>query len=547
MNYKDAIQRAAQLANQGQFAQADKVCRDIIAANDQFHPAYHLLGKLALHAGRDDIAIGMLHKATLIAANNANYQRDFGEVLCLNGKSNDAMMVLNRALSLNPNDAKSHYIAGMALSNLGMLDKSLKAYQTAVKITPEYGPAYNNMAVILENKNDLNAAKEAYNKAISINVKHPEPHNNLASILISEGSIKDAVKHLIAAIDARPDYIEAHHNLSTLKKYKLYDVHIEYLESILKNVDQLPTENKARLYFTLGKVYADLEDFDKSFDHYQIGNEVKRSSIEYKEDTAIGFAQSIKTIFDHKFMLKKIEKGNDDPTPIFIVGMPRSGSTLIEQILSGHSDVFAAGELFFLGDIIKDKKPNFPNGIDKISDDELRAIGDEYLERVKTLNPDAKHIVDKMPANYQYAGLIVKILPGAHIINARRNPMDCCLSIYTRLFLQTLHYSYDLEELGRYYARYQELMDHWHNVLEKNQLLDVHYENVVEDLEREARKLIDFIGLEWQDQILDFHNQKNRVTTASAAQVRKPIYTSSLDRWRVYEKHLGALKNILDK
>ncbi|MDG1437485.1 MAG: sulfotransferase, partial [Emcibacteraceae bacterium] len=233
--------------------------------------------------------------------------------------------------------------------------------------------------------------------------------------------------------------------------------------------------------------------------------------------------------------------------PIFIVGMPRSGSTLIEQILSGHSDVFAAGELFFLGDIIKDKKPNFPNGIDKISDDELRAIGDEYLERVKTLNPDAKHIVDKMPANYQYAGLIVKILPGAHIINARRNPMDCCLSIYTRLFLQTLHYSYDLEELGRYYARYQELMDHWHNVLEKNQLLDVHYENVVEDLEREARKLIDFIGLEWQDQILDFHNQKNRVTTASAAQVRKPIYTSSLDRWRVYEKHLGALKNILDK
>jgi tetratricopeptide (TPR) repeat protein len=359
MNSKDAIHKAAELANQGQLAQADKICRDIIAANDQFHPAYHLLGKLALHAGRDDIAITMLHKATLIDTDNANYHRDFGEVLCLNGKSNDAMMVINRALSLNSNDAKSHYIAGMALSDLGMFDKSLKAYQTTLRIAPGYGPAYNNMGVILENNNDLIAAKKAYKKAISINENHSEPHNNLASILIAEGIIKDAVTHLIAAIAARPNYVEAHHNLSTLKKYQLGDIHIEYLETTLNNVDELPPENKARLHFTLGKVYADLEDFDKSFDHYRIGNEIKRSKIEYKEDAAIVFAQNIKTTFDHKFMNKKVKDGNDDPTPIFIVGMPRSGSTLIEQILSGHSDVFAAGELFILSDVIKDKISNF--------------------------------------------------------------------------------------------------------------------------------------------------------------------------------------------
>jgi hypothetical protein len=168
-------------------------------------------------------------------------------------------------------------------------------------------------------------------------------------------------------------------------------------------------------------------------------------------------------------------------------------------------------------------------------------IGHQYLENIKKLNPDAKRIVDKMPDNYHYAGLIAKILPGAHIINTNRNPLDSCFSSYTRLFIHTLQYAYDLGEIGRYYNRYQNLMDHWHHVLPKNRLLDVNYEDVVADLEQEARKLIDFVGLDWQEDCLDFYKNKSRVNTASAAQVRQPIYKSSIEKWRPFEKHLGPL------
>lgn len=542
MNVNDAIERAAKLANQGKFAEADKICRDIIKANDKFHPAYHLLGSLAFQAGRDDIATQMLHKASLLDANRASYHRDLAEVLALSGKPKDAMMVINRALSLNGNDAKSHYIAGLALMALNIPEKAVEAYKAAIKLAPNYGAAYNNLGAMLEMSGKADQAKDAYTKAILINENHAEAHNNLAALLIAEGSIKEAETHLNAAISARPNYIEAHHNLSALKKYHGDDAHIPMLKTILKDADRLPLENKARLYFTLAKVYSDLDDHDLAFDYYKLGNDTKRASIDYQEERSIKISEDIISTFDNN---GSEALGNQDPTPIFIVGMPRSGSTLLEQILSGHSDIFAAGELLTLGNLIKEKLDHFPAGLENLSDQALKAIGDEYLAQIKELNPGAARIVDKMPGNYQYAGLIARILPNAHIINARRDPMDCCFSIYTRLFLETLHYTYDLAELGRYYKRYQTLMDHWHHVLPDGIMIDVAYEDVVENVEEEARKLIKFIGLDWQDECLNFHKNKAPIKTASAAQVRKPIYKTSIEKWRPYEKHLEKLMEAL--
>ena len=541
MNLNNAIKMAANFANQKQFVQAEKICRDIIAANDKYHPAYHLLGQLAFQSGRDDVAVQMLYKAVLLDEKRATYQRDLAEALFYSGKLKDAVTYAAGALKLNLNDAKSYYISAMALNAVGDQDKAILAFEATIKLMPNHGPAYNNLGSILEIRGEMKDAKKAYVKAVEINKSDVIALNNLASILIAEGDVEAAKIHLETAINVRPDYIEAHHNLSALKKYKKSDDHIKQLELMAHDPSKLSKDNQIRLSFILGKVYGDIGDFDTAFEHYRSGNEMKRASFEYNEQAAVKFSDDVKNFFDKVYFKKFKKSKNDDLTPIFVVGMPRSGSSLIEQILSSHSDIHAGGELFTLIDTVKSKVKNFPQGLETLSDLELKMIGDEYLQNVKKLNPNAKHIVDKMPANFQYAGLIAKILPCAHIINTDRNPMDSCFSNYTRLFIQTIQYAYDLGELGRYYNRYQDLMEHWHRVLPKGKLPSVKYEDVVADLEQEARKLIDFVGLDWQEECLEFHNNKSRVNTASAAQVRKPIYKTSIEKWRPYEKHLGPL------
>jgi Flp pilus assembly protein TadD len=539
------MQEAINFANQGELSSAEKVCRDILAANDQFHPAYYLLGQISFQSGKDDVATQMFHKAALLNQTHAPYHRDLAEAIFFGGKPNEALAIINQALALNHRDPKSHYIAGMSMMTLGAVDKAMGAFETTVKLAPNHGAAYNNMGVLYEGRGQPKKAKIAYSKAVDINPKDAKAHNNLASIMIADGNVADAIIHIDAAINAQPFMIEAHHNLSALKTYKKGDKHIELLKNIERNSSKLPPENQIRLWFILGKVHSDLEEYDKAFEYYTLGNNQKRASFKYNEDEAIKFTQDIKSVFNKPYFKDCKKNKLDDLTPIFIVGMPRSGSTLIEQILSSHSDVHSGGELLTLNEAIKSIVKNFPIDIENLSDHELKMIGDDYLAKIRKLSPNAKRIINKMPSNYHYAGLIAKILPGAHIINTNRNPMDCCLSNYTHLFLHTIQYAYDLGELGRYYNRYQTLMQHWHSVLPKGVLLDIQYEDVVDDLEQEARKIIDFVGLEWQENCLNFHKNKSRVKTASAAQVRKIIYKSSIEKWLVFEKHLSPLKDAL--
>ncbi|MCC3861656.1 tetratricopeptide repeat-containing sulfotransferase family protein [Pseudemcibacter aquimaris] len=543
MDLNQAIQKAVSFANQGNLAAAEKTCQDIIRANDRFHPAYHLLGQIALGTGRIDMALAMTQRAGSLDQRNVNYVRDMAEILFFAGKPQDAVNFIGRAISINPNDAKSHNIAGLSFNVLGDLSRARIAFETVLKLDPKNSSAHNNLGSVLEKSGDEAGAKSAYKKAVSLDKGNVEALNNLASMLIAAGDLDGAKEKLKAAIKTRPDYIEAHHNLSGLKKYKSGDKDIKILEEL--DPSKMPPINQARREFILGKVYADLGDHDVAFDHYILGNKKMREMIQYDGQAAEKFHDELKSVFNAEFCSTK-KGANDDPTPIFIVGMPRSGSTLTEQILSSHSDVFAAGELTTLGNLIKEKCSDFPNGIGILSDDELNSIGEAYLADIKTRAPHAKRIIDKMPGNYRFLGVISKILPNAKIIHTTRNPMDCCVSIYTRLFLEPIHYAYDLKELGDYYKMYQDMMDHWRDVLPQGMMTEVGYEDVVDDLENQAKELVQFADLDWQDDVLDFHKQKGNVTTASAAQVRKPIYKSSVERWRVYEDRLGDLMNILN-
>lgn len=537
MDLNKAMHMAVGFANNGDLAAAEKACQDIIRAYDRFHPAFHLLGQIAFRTGRIDMAMDMTKRAGSLDQRNPEYMRDMAEILFYAGKPQDAINFAGRALQINQRDAKCHYIAGLAFNVMGDLHRAQAAFEATLNFDPNNSNAQNNLGSVLEKQGRQENAKAAYEKAVEMDPGNVEAINNIASMMIAAGDLDVAKEKLETAIKIRQDYIEAHHNLSGLKTYTDEDI------KTLKGLDpsRLPPINQARWAFILGKAYADVGDHNKAFDHYERGNKLMRGLIKFDGDEAAKFHQSLIDEFKTDDCAS-LEGAIDDPTPIFIVGMPRSGSTLTEQILASHTDVYAAGELLTLSNLIKEKCPSFPNDL---SDDQLKDIGNAYLTELKKHVPDAKRIIDKMPGNYAFIGLISKILPGAKIIHTRRNPMDCCVSIFTRLFLEPVHYAYDLKELGNYYNNYQDLMDHWRDTLPQDMMTEVQYEEIVGDLENQAKDLIKFVGLDWQDAVLDFHKQKGNVTTASAAQVRKPIYKTSVERWRVYEDKLVELKEIM--
>jgi hypothetical protein len=305
------------------------------------------------------------------------------------------------------------------------------------------------------------------------------------------------------------------------------------------------------LDFALGKAYADLKDHRRSFEHLLAGNAAKRATIGYDERAAFALFDRIEATFTRELMQAKA--GGCDPSnmPIFIIGMPRSGTTLVEQIIANHPAVYGAGELQTFNNVLLTVRgPDgnsvpYPDFVPALDTDALRLIGAAYLAEVRKLAPGGKRITDKMPSNYYFAGLIKLALPNASIIHTLRDPVDTCISCFSKLFSAEQNHTYDLGELGRYYKRYERLMAHWRRVLPAGSILEVRYEDVVADLEKEGRRIVAHCGLSWHDDCLSFHKTDRPVRTASATQVRQPIYNSAVGRWRVYEQHLGPLLDAL--
>jgi hypothetical protein len=299
------------------------------------------------------------------------------------------------------------------------------------------------------------------------------------------------------------------------------------------------------LHFALGKAYLDYGDSAAAFGHLDQGNAMKRSTITYDPAAASRWLQSVASGFDQQLLECFKDAGAQSAMPIFIVGMPRSGTTLIEQILASHPAVQGAGELKLLSQI-GDSFGGLPQLLDGITAERLHQMGDHYADKVALLADGRAHVVDKMPANFIYAGLIRLILPNARIIHARRNPVDTCLSCYSKLFAGEQSFTYDQAELGRFYRDYDVLMAHWRQVLPGSHFLEVTYEDVVDDIEAQARRMLDFLGLPWDPACLSFYETRRPVRTASVNQVRQPIYKTSAGRWRTHADNLGPLLEELE-
>ena len=339
---------------------------------------------------------------------------------------------------------------------------------------------------------------------------------------------------------------EAYWSLANLKTYNFSDEEIKLMELQITKEDLLERE-KVHFLFALGKAYEDRKDYKKSFNYYDQGNDLNRGRSTYDPKAVEAISQRILNFFDEDLIKNKNNWGHTASDPIFIVGLPRSGSTLIEQILSSHSKVEGTMELpnilnmaRELGTGTKDQT-NYPEVLSKLSKNEIESLGKKYLSETKFIRSSLPIFIDKMPNNFSHIGLIHLILPNAKIIDARRNPLDTCFSCYKQLFARGQMFTYDLNEIARYYVNYIKLMDHWDEVL-PGKVHKVAYEDMVQNQEQETRKLLNYCNLPFEEQCLKFYETKRAVKTASSEQVRQPIYERSLQLWKHYEEYLDQLK-----
>ena len=541
-----ALDDAARLVATGRLVEAEAAYRAVVAADAQSDRAYHGLALIAFRVGKLVLAAELLESAIALAPSVATYRRDRGEICRRLGRMDEALAEAREAVRLAPADPEAHYNHGVASAERGDIDGAIASYRRAIALDARHGRAQNNLGTLLERRGDPAGAAEAYRAAIAIDPQHMEAHNNLGAVLSSSGDLDGARTCFERALALEPRSIEAHFNLSTLKRYTADAAAVPVLESLAADLPALPLERRVQLLFTLGKMRDDLGRYEAAFAAYAEGNRLQASTLRVDEAQADAAAARMVARFPRE-VFSRAPIGNLDPTPVFIVGMPRSGTSLVEQILASHPDVHGAGEIKDFHELVVELSGASRSlGADEQSA-MLAALGARYLAGLRARAPVARRITDKLPGNFQYLGLIHLALPNAKIVHVVRDPLDTCLSCYTHLFKETMEFAYDLGTLGRYYARYRALMRHWRSVLPCGVVLDVRYEALVDDIERETRRMLDHVGLPWDARCLAFHRNERPVRTASLAQVRQPIYRTSVGAWRRFERQLAGLRAIVDE
>ncbi|HEX4145068.1 MAG TPA: tetratricopeptide repeat protein [Pirellulales bacterium] len=530
---------------QGKLDQALARYEQAIAIRPDFAEAHNNLAIVLLNRGNLDQAIARFERAIALSPDYPEAHNNLGVALGNLRKLDEAVTRFEQAITLRPDYAEAHNNLGNALREQGKSDQAMARYRQALALKPNYVDAHNNLGGMFQHQGSLDQAVAQYEQAVALAPNLPEIHNNLANALTQQGKFDEAAAHYRQALAIRPDYPEAHHDFGHAKTFSAGDADLAVLKNLAADAGRLPPSKLLYVHFALGKALEDVGDYPRAFEHWLQGNALKRQQIDYDETSWRRTFQLVAKVFGPEVFDRFHAVGDPSSTPIFIVGMIRSGSTLVEQILASHPLVHAAGELENLDRVVQAVSDSagqpVPACIEMLDGDRLDRLGQAYLASLPTPPTGKVRITDKAPGNFFHVGLIRLILPNARIIHTVRDPADTCVSCYSKLFTHGQPFSYDLAELGRYYRWYHELMQHWRNVLPAGAMLDVSYENVVDDLEQQARRLIDFCGLPWDDRCLKFHETRRPITTASNVQVRRPLYRSSVQRWRRYEAHLQPL------
>ncbi len=536
----------------GMFNEAAASYRRALKLNPKYAEAYDNLGNVLKELGQLEQAAESFRQALKIKPNAAISRNNLGTTLKDLGKLDEAAASYRQAIALNPGYAEAHINLGNVLRELGSLNEAAASCRKALEIDPNNAIAHGNLGNILMDLAQYDAALAGFEKALQLDPNAEMSMMGIARLGMVNGNKADAEANIRRVLALNPGNIAARLLLAKITRASEDDDNFTTLVGIeqeaKKNPARLTHPQRVSLNFALGKCYEDLKKYELAFPHFIEGCRLKRETIHYDAaHMSRGFDEIIR-FFDTETIDRLRGAANPAALPIFVMGMPRSGTTLTEQIIASHPDVFGAGELPDLMDILNREAggvKGYPNNLQKLDLPTLSVWAADYIAGLKMRAPDALRVSDKQLNNFLAIGLIHAMFPNAKIIHVNRNPVDTCLSCFTNLFSETINFSYNLEELGRYYVDYARLMDHWRTVLPEGAFLDVQYEEVVADQEQQARRIIDFCGLEWNDACIDFHKLKRSVITASVNQVRQPIYKTSIERWRKYETHLGPLLNAL--
>lgn len=507
---------AAEHQKEGRIEEAERIYRQVLRNNPRNVDALRLLALLALRVDRSDDAETLLQRAIEIAPDFLLALLDLGRLRKEQDRYEEALECFDRVIALEPSQPQAHFLRAATLARASFTPEAIDAYRNCLAARP------GHVGALL----------------------------GLGHVLKAVGNYDHAVASYLACMREAPDFGETYWSLANLKTYRFDDATVADMEQRVAAKGASP-QSAVNFLFALGKAYEDRSDYERAWERYRLGNETQRAQIKYDPVQTEVMNDRILQVFDAALIDRLRGAGDPEPAPIFILGLPRSGSTLLEQILATHSEVEGTSELPYVGRVAtslnlnRHDGVNYPEAMRELAPRNLAAMGGDYLARARMhRRAGSPRFIDKMPNNFPNVGLIALMLPNAKIIDARRHPLDACLSNYRQLFAKGQNFTYDLTEIGEYYLQYQRMMDHWHAVL-PGRVLTVQYEDVVADFEPQVRRLLDFCGLPWQDACLRFYESERPVRTPSAEQVRQPIYDRSVGHWRHYERHLGELIDVI--
>ena len=515
-----------------------------IAADPSIAEIHNARGNALKDLRRIEDALASYETAIDLKPDTVEAHGNRGNALKQLGRDEDALASYRKAISLRPSHAETHNNLGNLLKKLRRYEEALACYDTAIGLRPGYPDAMSNRAHVLRELGRIDEAVAGYRKAIVLKPNLPEAWLGLGRIDSETGRFVQAIENYGKARHLNPDLAEALCGIAENKRFAEDDPLLPEFERLLAS-DSLADEDRARLHHAYAKVSNDIGRYDDAMEQFAAGKRLLTSSFDAGAVTRR--YDALMTLFDRSFFAARSGLGLPGVRPVFVIGMPRSGTTLTEQILASHHRVEGLGECPDLPRIASElgggdfDPARFAAAVTALGGHDVRELAERYCQAHEAARGEALRIVDKQPHNFEWLGLIALMFPNACIIQCTRDPLDNCVSMYMQKFSDAHGYNRDLATLGRYYRDYERLMQHWRQVLP----LPIHtcaYEDIVAQLEPSARALISFVGLEWDPACLDFHLQDRRVDTPSRWQVRQPLYDRSVGRWRRYEQHLGPLK-----
>jgi len=504
------IRGARDLMYEGKLVVADTVCRRFLQSNKHHNEAMLLLAEIGIKLKLYHEAEFLLESCIEIHPTHEAARAEFVQLLSKLGKFSEAKLQAETLLNEQPSNHQYLAAKASAMVGLGEVEQAISLYQQ-----------------VIGDRNDL--------PGMQLLLGHAHKAN---------GQIEEAVAAYQEAYKIRPDFGDAYWSLANTKTYRFTDNELTLMKSQLDNVE-IEQDDKIHLEFALAKAFEDRKQFDNAFTYYQNGNALKNRRNHYSNSQLSEQVEAQKSVFTADYFKVHQDVGDNSPDPIFIVGLPRAGSTLLEQILASHSQVDGTMELhnvLGLAARLRSSKSGYPKVVTELDKEYFNRFGKQFIADTRCYRQGAAFFIDKMPNNFMHIGLIKSILPNAKIIDARRDPIACCFSGYKQLFAEGQEFSYDLDNLIHYYKSYQSLMTHWDAVL-PGFVLKVQHEDVIDDLETQVRRILEFCQLPFESSCLQFYNTKRTIKTPSSEQVRQPINSAAREQWKHFESHLTLLTN----